>query len=117
MTLTLIGHTILLVALVIAVIRNRQLAKALNRACGTMELQNGLIAELRAFKSECEDSIFADATIEIRCCGPSYFAVCRKMLDTTIDIKRIYYNPDDPDDIIYKHNCAEEVADKLNERP
>lgn len=45
------------------------------------------------------------------------FRVVRKGFENTIEVKRYHYIPSDPDDRQYKRIHAEEVAEKLNERP
>lgn len=46
-----------------------------------------------------------------------YYHVYRMGGDTKFTVRKFYYDPKDPDDRDYKRIHAEEVAEKINERP
>lgn len=62
-------------------------------------------------------SLFHEAKVEERFVPIPHFAVYRKGLTEKHDIIRVGYDPRDPDDRDYKRIHAEEVAEKLNEKP
>ena len=80
--------------------------------------QDKVIENYAAYKVAVRASIVADAHTE-ECSGDRepYFSVYRISAGTKIEIKRVYYDPSDLDDRDYKRIHAEEVAEKLNERP
>lgn len=70
------------------------------------------------FKINVIVSATSTAEVEDRPNSPCpYFAVFRRGISEKIDVKRFYYNPSSPDDRECTRIHAEEVAEKLNEKP
>lgn len=90
---------------------NRYLSRRLRQA--TEKLREASAHEMAMIFSRT-----APACVEERTDGLApYFAVCREVFHEKIDLLYVYYEPLDPDDREYKRIHAEEVAEKLNERP
>lgn len=77
-----------------------------------------MYARQRRFKRDFNASLHSNATVTevvdgfIQC-----FVVSRNGICDEIEVARYYYSPGDRDDREYKRIHAEEVAEKLNERP
>lgn len=112
MTLMLISSGLLLVAAVTGIILNRKLSKIIDR-------KNEIILQQQAKEYELlKMTTYVKATVEKRLSPDYCFAVCRTTArGAKLDIKCFYFDPLDSDDVLYKLNCAEELADKLNENP
>lgn len=112
MTLMLFSYGLLLGAAVTGIILNRKLSKIIDRKNGIILQQQ--VAEYELLKT----TTHVKATVEKRLSTDYCFAVCRTTArGAKLDIKCFYFDPLDSDDVLYKLNCAEEVADKLNENP
>lgn len=119
MIIVYVGLGLLIVGLFMAAYLNRRLIKELKKAKRETRL---LAMEKESLKSAGYNptmayywaSLGSKAEIEV---GYDYIAVYREVNDWKFYIRRILVDPNDPDDKEYKRIYAEEVADKLNERP
>lgn len=77
-----------------------------------------MYARQRRFKRDFNASLHSKATVtEVTDGFAPCFVVSRKGVCDEIEVARYYYSPGDPDDREYKRIFAEEMAEKLNERP
>ena len=77
-----------------------------------------IIGEYSRLKVTVRASYVSDAQVEERQTSHyAYFAVYKTCAGEKIELKRIHFNPADPDDREYKRIFAEEVAEKLYEQP
>lgn len=112
-----IGFGLMTVAVVALYVANRRLIKALRKNKDCLESANFLIGKFGADKIDAELSFMRKAEVEERTEPIPHFAVYRKGLIKKHDVIRVGYDPKDPDDRDYKRIHAEEVAEKLNEKP
>lgn len=90
---------------------NRYLSRRLGQA--TESLRKASAREIAEILSRTAPACIEERTGGLVPC----FAVYREVYHEKIDLLYVYYEPLDPDDREYKRIHAEEVADKLNERP
>ena len=77
-----------------------------------------MIADGLKFQTDSAASCYSEAKVVEGALGTRpFFRIVREGFEDSIEVKRYYYIPDDPDDREYKRIHAEEVAEKLNERP
>lgn len=112
-----IGFGLMTVATVALYVTNRRLIKALRKSADCLESANFLILKYDADKLDHDLSIMRKAEVEERTVPIPHFAVYRKGPMGKHDVLCVGYDPKDPDDRDYKHIHAEEVAEKLNEKP
>lgn len=112
-----IGFGLMTVAAVVLYVANRRLIKALRKSADCLESANFLIGKFGADRIDAELSFMRKAEVEERKEPIPHFAVYRKGLSEKHNIIRVGYDPSDPDDRDYKRIHAEEVAEKLNEKP
>lgn len=92
----------------------------IRRGRESTRLMHGLqeaLSEAQNFKADVMTSLYSPAKVEERQALVPYFAVYREGVTDKVDIARYHYNPEDPDDREYKRIHAEEVAEKLSEKP
>lgn len=112
-----ISFGIMTVAAIILYMVNRRLIKALKESKDSLESAKFLIGKFGADKIDHDLSIMRKAEVEERTEPIPHFAVYRKGLTEKHDVICVGYDPKDPDDRDYKRVHAEEVAEKLNEKP
>lgn len=119
--MTTILHTAILILaalLAASLLVNRRMEKTLKKASDLCKRQSEEIMELKMYDLAAHCSFATKATVEEQNNGlMPCFAVIRNYCGTPVCISRFYYDPLDPDDRDYKRIHAEEVAEKLNERP
>lgn len=123
MTLFWISYGLMTVACALSFCTNILLKKAMKKAREALDDQRGELDSLVAanreaigFRLNLSRSELMPAEIREDMALP-IFVVERKYGDAKIVCKKIFYNPDDPDDRDYKRIHAEEVAEMLNEEP
>lgn len=112
-----IGFSLMAVATVVLYIANRRLIKALRNSADHLESANFLIGKFGADGIDEGLSLMRKAEVEERTEPIPHFAVYRKGVIKKHDVIRVGYDPKDSDDRDYKRIHAEEVAEKLNEKP
>lgn len=121
MILINIGFGLMTAAALTLWIFNRRLSGELRREREEIKFLDGMTTDLMGFKTGTDICHMLKAEVE-EFCPPEtalpYFAVTRRIdRNHTLCISKIYYNPADPDDRDYKRIHAEEIAEKLNEKP
>lgn len=121
MTFIYIGFGLMTVAAVVLYVANHKLIKSLRKVndflketSEKLKEANEKLKTAREHELEYLDSILNRVTVVERM---GYFSIFRECKSGRILITRYYYNPYDPDDREYIRIHAEEVAEKLNERP
>lgn len=116
-----IGFSLMTVGAVALYVCNRRLIKALRKASDSLKEANEKLKEAneklktsREHELEYLDSIHNRVVVVER---TGYFSIFRESKSGRILITRYYYDPNDPDDREYIRIHAEEVAEKLNEKP
>ncbi len=119
-----IGFGLMTVAVVALYLANRRLIKELKETSDTLAAADEavksslrLIGDLNAHLIDQELSLVCKAEVEERFTPIPHFAVYRKGVIKKHDVAHIGYRLNDPDDRDYKRIHAEEVAEKLNEKP
>lgn len=92
--------------------------KRLRMSSRQLTVYKEMYARQRRFKRDFNASLHSKATVtEVIDGFTRWFVVSRNGICDKIAVARYYYSPNDPDDREYKRIHAEEVAEKLNERP
>lgn len=118
MTLIYIGFGLMTVAAITALIINARQRRLIKKLLDVSSESSEFTADAVMFKSAHDLSQLSKAEVEERTDGIlPCFAVYRKGLGKKIDVLRIAYNPNDPDDKEYRRIFAQERADMLNEKP
>lgn len=119
MILTYIGFGLMTAAAVTALIVNARQRRLIEELLDKSKRLSELAADAVMFRTSHDLSRFSKAEIEERANDGilPYFAVYREGLGEKIDVLRIAYNPEDPDDREYRRIFAQERADMLNEKP
>ena len=77
-----------------------------------------MIADGFKFQTDFAASCHSEAKVVEEALGTRpCFRIVREGFEDSIEVKRYYYNPNDPDDREYMRIHTEEVAEKLNEKP
>lgn len=117
MTLMHLGFGLMTVAAVALYVGNHRLIKALRESKKCLESATYLIDALSGSATDHNISLMHKAEVEERLEPIPHFAVYRKGLTKKHDVVCVGYDPNDPGDRDYKRIHAEEVAEKLNEKP
>lgn len=118
MTLIYIGFGLMAVGAITALIINARQRRLIKKLIDASKGLSEIAADAVMFRTAHDLSQLSKAEVEERTDGIlPYFAVYRKGLGEKIDVLRIAYNPNDPDDKEYRRIFAQERADMLNEMP
>lgn len=112
-----VGFLVMTGTTAVALLLNRRLVSRLRKHTRNMREMTEIFSEAQNFKTDVMTSLYTAAKVEERQTPAPYFAVYRDGVTHKVDIAHIYYNPADSADREYKRIHAEEVAEKLNERP
>lgn len=114
-----IGFGLMTLAALLALYNNRRLRKVLQKSIELNREQSEHIEEQLAHSLSEIFSRSNKAEIEETTAGilPRFTVYRKGYGDMRHEIINFYYNPADPDDRDYKRICAEELAEKLNEKP
>ena len=111
MILMYVGFGLMTGAAILLATANAKLHKKLDR----LSAHN---AEFICDNIDGQYSMMSKAEVEERKDGDvQYFAVFRRGLIKKVDVLRVRFNPNDPDDKEYRRIFAEERAEMLNEKP
>lgn len=119
-----IGLGLMIVAVVVLYVANRKLTRKLEETSETLETADKAVkSSLRLIRNLYTDlydrdlSLLRKAEVEERFTPIPHFAVYREGLTKKHAVVCVGYDSKDPDDRDYKRIHAEEVAEKLNEKP
>lgn len=117
MILMYFGFGLMTVAALTAVIYNRKLMKHNNKLFDALDATSVELAGTSLCSFDLQQLPNTETFMEERTEPIPHFAIYRKGLTGKIDLLRIGYKADDPDDREYKRIFAEERVDALNEKP
>ena len=114
MILMHIGFGLMTVATVVALIGNHRLIKSLRKASDSLKEANEKLKEAHKLELEYLGSIHNQVTVRE---NSGKFSIFRESENFRFLVACYYYDPNDPNDREYIRIHAEEVAEKLNEKP